>query len=205
MGSVFAHARGFSIGEVSAFMGLIIAGAAVTQWPIGKLSDIMDRRLIITAVTFIAATIAILAGLPGLWSNANLLVFAAVFGGLALPIHSLCLAYTNDYLDADERLGASSGLVLVLGSGSIVGPLASGVAMSLMGPGGFFWWLAFIHLGLGFYAVWRMTRRPSLAAADQSPFVATPQHSSLVVTAAAEQIYSEQEASVLRRGNEPNE
>lgn len=205
MGAVFAHARGFSIGEVSAFMGLIIAGAAVTQWPIGKLSDIMDRRLIITAVTFIAATIAILAGLPGLWSNANLLVFAAVFGGLALPIHSLCLAYTNDYLDADERLGASSGLVLVLGSGSIVGPLASGVAMSLMGPGGFFWWLAFIHLGLGFYAVWRMTRRPSLAAADQSPFVATPQQSSLVVTAAAEQIYSEHEASVLRRGNEPNE
>jgi MFS family permease len=187
MGAVYARQTGLSIAEVSLFMGALIAGAALLQWPIGKASDVIDRRKVITATTFAAAGIAVLARQAQLWPDVWLLAIAGVFGGLALTIHSLCLAYTNDYLDPGEMVAASSGLVLVLGIGSILGPMTVGWLMDLVGAGGFFWWLAAVHAGIGLFAVWRMTRREPRPIEAQGPYVAIPARLSPVATAAAEQ------------------
>lgn len=194
MGAVYAREAGFSVGEVSAFMGALITGAALLQWPVGRLSDLIDRRRVITAVTFAAAGLAILAlmmqGETRLW----LLVAVALFGGLGLTIHSLCVAYTNDYLHPAEMVAASSSLVLVLGAGSVIGPIIAGWTLRLVGPDGFFWWLAAVHAGLGLFALYRMTRRDPLPAEQQGPFVPTPARLSPVAQAVAEEAYGEIEA-----------
>lgn len=62
------------------------------------------------------------------------MVLVAKTGGLLLSIHSLSLEYTNDYLDADVTVGASSGLVLLLGAGSVNGPIKVGVILELFKP-----------------------------------------------------------------------
>lgn len=194
MGAVYAHQAGLSVAEVSIFMGALILGAAVLQWPIGKLSDLIDRRKVITATTFAAAATALVANQAAGWADVWLLALAGLFGGLGLTIHSLCLAYTNDYLEPAEMVAASSGLVLVLGMGSILGPLLVGWIMDLVGPPGFFWWLAGVHAAIGVFAIWRMTRRASLPAEAQGPYVAVPARSSPVATAAAEEVHAEHEA-----------
>jgi MFS family permease len=191
MGAVYARQAGLSIAEVSLFMGALIAGAALLQWPIGKTSDVIDRRKVITVTTFAAAGVAIVADLSAAWSDVWLLLMAAAFGGLSLTIHSLCLAYTNDYLDPGEMVAASSGLVLVLGVGSIVGPMSVGWIMDLAGPGGFFWWLAAVHAAIGLFAIWRMIRRDARPADEQGPYVVAPARLSPVATAAAEEIHAE--------------
>ena len=115
MGALYAQAVGLDLSGVSAFMGAIIAGAAMLQWPLGKLSDLIDRRTVIALTTFVALSLAIAANAvaePGDWPH---LALVCAFGGCALSLHSLCLAYTNDYLAPTEMVGASGALVLVLG------------------------------------------------------------------------------------------
>ncbi len=174
MGAVYARETGLSVADTSLFMGALIAGAAALQWPIGKLSDLFDRRNVITLVTLAAAATALLAGQAGSAAGPWLFLAAAVLGGFSLTIHSLCIAYTHDYLDPAEMVAASSGLVLVLGAGSILGPLAVGPVIGTLGPSGFFWWLALVHLGLAAFALWRMTRRAPQPSEEQGSFMPAP-------------------------------
>jgi hypothetical protein len=90
-----------------------------------------------------------------------------------------------------ERVGGSSALVLLLGAGSIVGPLAVGWIMTLAGPPGFFWWLALVHAGIGIFALWRASRRAAVSPAEQAPYVAVPAQSSWLASGAAEEVYGE--------------
>jgi MFS family permease len=188
MGAVYARSAGYSVAETSLFMALLILGAAIMQWPIGKLSDVIDRRKVITGVTVAASAICVLAvGIDDIGSLASASIIALT-GGLSLSIHSLSLAYTNDYLDADEMVGASSGLVLILGAGSVAGPVLVGLLLGLTGPPGFFLWLALVHAALAAFALWRMTRREALPTAEQSSYVPAPLQGTEISTAVAEEV-----------------
>jgi hypothetical protein len=83
-----------------------------------------------------------------------LLAVGALSGGLAQPLYALLIAYTNDYLDYEDMAAASGGLLFVNGIGAIIGPLAMGILMEALGPGGFWLFLA---------AVWRPHRLRALA------------------------------------------
>ena len=102
-------------------------------------------------------------------------------------MHSLSLAYTNDYLEAEEMVGASSGLVLILGMGSVLGPVMVGVAQYLSGPSGFFLWLSLSHISLGVFAVWRMTRREAISVEEQASYVPAPFQGTKISTSIAEE------------------
>ena len=195
MGAVYARESGFSVAEVSIFMGALIVGGAMLQWPIGRLSDIVDRRLVITLATFAAAAMAIAAGMAAAVTLPWFLALVAVFGGLSFSLHSLSLAYTNDYLEPSEMVGASGGLVVVLGAGSIIGPTIVGLTIGTVGPTGFFWWLALVHVSVGAFALWRMTRREGMPIEDQGPYVAIPTTPSSVAVTTAEEVHAEQLAA----------
>lgn len=192
MGAVYAGAEGFSVSQTALFMGSLVAGAAVLQWPIGRLSDVVGRRRVITGVTLLAGTAALVADrIAGGAGLASMLPIALV-GGLSLSIHSLSLAYTNDYLERDELVAASGGLVLALGIGSIAGPVAVGGLMTLLGPSAFFYVLAANHVALGAFALWRATQREALPEDEQAPYVAAPLHGSEYAISAAEEAASEE-------------
>lgn len=187
MGAVYARSAGFSVPETSLFMALVILGAATLQWPIGKLSDHVDRRRVITGVTILAAIGCLLtSGIDGIdtWRTLMLVVLT---GGFSLSIHSLALAYTNDYLAPEEMVGASSTLVLVLGLGSVCGPVVVGVVLAVVGPPGFFLWLAASHVSLAAFAFWRMTRRDTPPVEEQAPYVPAPLQGTELSTAVAEE------------------
>ena len=172
MGAVYARGAGLSIAETSLFMGAILFGGVALQWPVGWLSDIMDRRRVITGVSFVAAVLAVvLAAIPDLPGGA-LLVLACLFGGMNLPMYSLCSAHTNDYLEPAQMVGASSSLVLVGGCGATLGPLAAAAMMAASGVDGFFWALAATHGAIGVFALYRMTRRAATPVGEQGAFVA---------------------------------
>lgn len=192
MGAVYAHQIGLSLPEISIFMGVLVFGGALLQWPVGKLSDLIDRRLVIAMITFATGVAAAGSSLAATMDLAWFLGAVGLFGGLGFSIHALCLAYTNDHLEPTEYVGASSGLVLILGTGSIVGPLAVGAIMGTYGPSGFFWWLALVSLSVTALSLWRMTRRESLPTEEQGPFVAMTTQTSPVAVAAAEEVHAEE-------------
>ena len=57
-----------------------------------------------------------------------------VLGGAMFPFYSLSVAYTNDWLRAEEILAASGTLVRVNGTGAVIGPLLRGGSDGGVGP-----------------------------------------------------------------------
>ena len=180
MGAVYANARGMSNAEISLFMGLVLLGGMLLQWPVGRISDLLDRRKVIIGVTALAAFLALIAGsfpdMP-LWS---LLVLTFLLGGMSLPMYSLCGSHLNDFLEPKQMVAASSAYVLVSGLGAILGPTSASAAMHLAGPEGFFLLLGLVNCFIALFALWRMTRRASMPLEDQGTFVSMPPRGSPV-------------------------
>jgi MFS family permease len=162
MSAVFGAEIGLSVPQISAFVAAIYVGGLILQYPIGFLSDRMDRRILILALSALGATAA-LAGAAFADAFVLLLVVAFIVGGMCNPLYSLLIAYVNDYLDPDDMAAASGGLVFINGLGAIVGPLATGWLMGSIGPEGFFLFLMALLTTLGLYATYRMTQRAAPA------------------------------------------
>lgn len=158
MTAVYGTEAGFSVREISILMAVIYTGGLLCQYPIGWASDRMDRRHLILGLTaFGALSMAAGALFPGSFWAA--LVFGFIIGGVANPLYSLAIAYTNDYLEPVDMAAASAGLLFLNGVGAIGGPIAVGWLMHAAGPRGFYLYLALLLLAMAGYAGWRMTRR----------------------------------------------
>jgi MFS family permease len=174
MGAVYAAQIGLSVGEISAFMAAMLVGAVVLQWPIGRLSDIFDRRTVFAITSLLVAVAAGLIALaedgPRVW----LYLAAALFGGLAVPLYSLAVAHTNDYLEPHQIVAASGTLVLMAGLGATAGPIGAALLMDLIGPDGLLLWCALTSTGISLFAFWRMTRRAAKPLEEQGAYVGLP-------------------------------
>ncbi len=173
LGAVYGDRIGLSVAEISLLMGITVAGGIVAQWPIGRLSDRFDRRRVITAVALLAAIFALLAAILGGISLALLLTFAFLLGCMTLPMYSLCIAHTNDYLAPGQMVQAGATLVMVGGIGACIGPPVVATLMGAIGPEVFFVFLAGVHAAIGLFAVYRMSQRASKPLEEQGPTIPT--------------------------------
>ena len=184
MGAVFGTQIGLNATQIALFVAMLFAGALVLQYPIGWLSDKIDRRKVIFgagAIGAIACAFALLIG-DQLW-----LLIAAAFlaGGVTTPLYALLLAYTNDPLSPDEMPAASGGLVFTFGLGAIVGPLATGALMQRLGPQGFWLILSASFVAIALYALYRMTQRAAVPSEDTESYLNVLPTSSVVAVEAA--------------------
>ncbi|MEP7247604.1 MAG: MFS transporter [Gammaproteobacteria bacterium] len=169
MGPVYARLRGLDTAGVAWFMASTILAAVVTQYPVGRLSDRVDRRTIMAIVcalaTGAAASIVFFNEMP----YALLVTLAAVFSGLALTLYSLAVSHVNDKLEPAEMVAASSSLLLLNGAGAAVGPLLAGSLIGQFGPRAYFATLATFTGALTIYDLWRkVQRRPP---ASKRPYI----------------------------------
>jgi MFS family permease len=158
MAAVYGAQIGLSLGQISLFVATFYVGALVMQYPLGWMSDRMDRRLLIIAVSVVGAVGALVGMLMGSYFVA-LLVAAFAVGGMSNPLYSLLIAHTNDFLEHDDMAAASGGLIFVNGLGAISGPVLTGWIMGAFGPPGYFLFIAGLMFALAGYAAWRMTQR----------------------------------------------
>ena len=186
MAAVWGSLVGLSVLEISTFVASIYLGGLLFQYPIGLLSDRMDRRRLIIGVAGLCTLVALIGAVLTL-PFAVLLGVALLIGGFANPLYSLLLAHTNDFLQTDDMAGASGGLLFMNGVGAVAGPLVLGSMMGAVGPPGFFLFIAILSALLAAYGLWRMTRRAAPDLADHSTFTPlTPSASALTVETAFE-------------------
>jgi MFS family permease len=195
MASVWGTLAGLSVLEISLFVSAIFAGGLVLQYPIGWISDRMDRRRLIAAIAALCTLAALVPVLsdPGL---NGLLAVGFLIGGITNPLYALLLAHTGDFLEREDMAAASGGLLFVNGLGAVSGPLVTGWLMERMGPDGFFVVIAVLVGLVAAYAAWRMTRRPAPPVEETAPFTAvTPAASVVAMGAAAETGMAEEGAA----------
>lgn len=191
MAAVYATEAGLKLSQISVFIASIYVGAVVLQYPLGWLSDRMDRRLLILCVALIGGCAALVAAMFG--SNYTILLATAfVIGGCSNPLYSLLLAYTNDFLNLEDMASASAGLLFINGVGAVAGPLVIGWAMQMMGPGGYWLLIASLLLLLSAYAAYRMTQRSSPAAQETGVYTPLSPAGSHVVMEVAQEYAVEQ-------------
>ncbi len=174
-GAVYATTKGLSILEVSIFMIIITSFGALSQWPVGYLSDRMDRRLILIGVTFVASGLCILIVGSSYISLTLFFILTAIYSCMSLPMYSLAIAHTNDFLQQNEIVAASSAFAKLVGIGSILGPILVSATMSIIGPNGYHIFLFLIHGLLGLFGLYRMTKR-SIPTDSESQYVPLPRN-----------------------------
>ena len=185
MSAVYGMAAGLTIVQISMFVSSIYVGALLMQYPIGWFSDYIDRRVVILIVAAVGGAMSLVGFLFDHYFGV-LLVVAFVIGGTSNPLYSLLIAYTSDYLEADDMAAASGGLIFINGMGAIMGPLVTGWMMDIFGTQAFFMVIAVLMLTLTGYAGYRMTQRSRDGIEDGAYAAVMPSASPVAVEVASE-------------------
>ena len=184
LGPVYAQGRGMPVSDITLFMAAFVVGGLISQWPIGRLSDKIDRRwVIIGCCVGTTATALVLANIDvsGGWKS---MALAILHGAFMLPLYPLSLAHTNDYAPNDELVEVSGGLLLLYAAGAISGPWAVGWAMEYQGDGAaLFLVMAGVLMALaGFILLRSVIRAAPTDRSLRSLFVPVPKTTQSVYT-----------------------
>lgn len=186
IGPVYAAQIGMSTAQISLFMAAALVGSVLLQIPIGSLSDRLPRRGVMIGCALVTAAGSIFGVSTSTGNDAFIAMF--IIGAGSFPLYSLAIAYTNDWINAEQRVGASGFLVMVNGVGAIIGPLVASALISSSGDSGFFWSLALIHVLVATYLLIRIVVRDAVPVEDQSTYQPYPARSSALATSIGRRI-----------------
>ena len=171
---VFTVALGLSIGGTSTFMASVIFGGLLLQYPVGHLSDRVDRRTVLTIVALTTALACVGVALISKFNPEWVYYAGVVYGGLSFTVYSLCAAHANDFASPEKLVQTAGGLLTAYGFGAFLGPILAAFCMSYLGPQGLFIMSAGVSAFLGFFAIYRMRRRHAPGKAKQSRIIDMP-------------------------------
>jgi MFS family permease len=161
LGAVYARRIGMPVPDIAFLMAGAVLGGSLIQFPLGRLSDRMDRRRVMVGVAVGAVIVALV--LVGVQPRETMLVTGLVIllGAMIYPLYGIAVAHANDFAGPEDFVKIAGGLLLLLGFGMMIGPILAALAMDELMPEGLFAFIAVIDLLLAVYVVFRMSRRAS--------------------------------------------
>ena len=182
MGPIYGRDLGLNNTEIGYFMTSIMVGTLLLQYPVGRLSDKFDRRVVIFGAASTSAVCISIASLFDAGQFTHLLLFTMIFGGLTFSLYSLFIAHANDFLTPSQMVAMSSGLLMVNGAGAVFGSPFAATTIEIFGSRSFMPTIAIILAGLSIFILIRMRIRDSVPTEAQGPFVAFPKNLTGVAT-----------------------
>ncbi|MCB2097261.1 MAG: MFS transporter [Parvularculaceae bacterium] len=181
VGAVYAQRLGYDNALIAGFISTVIIGAALFQWPLGWLSDRIDRRKVMfgSALLGIAASLS-LARFGG-QSPEYLLGLGGLVGAFVIPMFGLNAAHANDHAPAGEAVSTNGGLLLLHGLGSVVGATLGAVVMANFGPASLFVYIAAVYTAFSAFCLYRILTTPPVPEDQKSPFTPVPKNAAPTV------------------------
>jgi MFS family permease len=154
-------------------MSCCILGGVVLQWPIGRLSDIADRRSVLLGLS--VATVVSATGLA-LFTSSEWSFYLQVFilGGLLFTLYPLSITQVCDRLDIQDITKATGVLLLAYGAGAIIGPIAAPPFTQLFPVYGLPGFIAAVATFLSIIGAFMIWRQEGVPMEDQQDFVPLP-------------------------------
>ena len=179
VGTIYAVKAGLSVSETALFMTLFIGFGAASQWPLGWLSDKIDRRKVILLCCSIVVGICILLALFD-FSKGIFLILNGLIGATTLPLYSLGVAQTNDRLKPSQMVSASGTIIFVYSFFAALGPFSMSYFLDLFDSFGFLLYLSIVHLVIALIVFVMMFINEDVDESDQADFQVMAQRPSLV-------------------------
>jgi MFS family permease len=161
---------GYTTADIATFMSVVVLGGVALQWPVGRLSDMLDRRhvIIMAATVMCAVSVALYIFASG---DRNIaLALAFILGGMNLVIYPLCAAHINDRITQEDVIQANAALLLVLGVGAASGPLIGGLVMDGFGPLSLYLYMAGVAALFVMFALYRLRVSEPVPESEQVAF-----------------------------------
>ena len=166
---VYVSRVGYSVDDIAIVMGLIILGAMILQYPMGRLSDLFDRRRMMIVLCCTIVIISLLMILFSYMSKTLFFCFSMLYGGLVFVLYPLSISHTCDYVKQEDIIGATQGLLLYYGIGAMIGPIFAAALMQIQ-PTGLFFFISVLSGVLAYFIYWRGNIKPSLPLEKQHEF-----------------------------------
>lgn len=177
-GPVFLLRLGFTANEAALFIGATLLGGLLLQWPLGILSDKINRRVAIgiSSLLGILTAIFIVLVLHGGLTHMTpwLLVLAMGYGGGNYALYSLCIALMNDFLEQKHMVRASGGLLALHAVGAVIGPVLATVFIAMTDAWGMMLFSAVVGCVVFAVTVFQFFRGRTIPEATSDDFVAVP-------------------------------
>lgn len=167
--------QGLAIGLIVLLLAMMQVGSLVLQWPLGWLSDHLDRRFLIIGCTVGVTLLSwLVATLPDAPSTVRLIVLFLLLGGLSMSFYGICIAHAADFAEPDQMIKVSSGLLFAWAMGSTIGPVIAGPWMSWLGPSGLFMFVGLTAAVITLFIAYRRTQRQPVPPQNRPGFVNLP-------------------------------
>ena len=170
---VFMSSQGYTAQEVGWYIMTFMLGGAAGQFPVGRISDRLDRRWVILGVAAVSGVLGLLLSLEYGGSQVVLMVSVFGLGFSSLTLYSLCIAHINDLGDPERRVELASAMLLFYGIGASTGPLFTSFLVGITSYESLYRVTAAAHGSVALFAIWRMLIRPGRLSGDRPSFVVT--------------------------------
>ncbi len=167
---VYGYEQGLDASGIALLFAIAAILGAVAQVPFGRLSDRIDRRLVLIGLSGFAAVVGALTAIINPEAGWLMYVLFAAYGFAANPIYAVAVAHANDFAKDGDFAKIAGGMLLILGVGLAIGPTVASLIMGAWSPVGLFVVTATFHGALAGTAYLRMRMRKGLDAAYRQPF-----------------------------------
>ena len=174
LGAVYGARIGISTAEIALMMSLVVVAGAALQMPVGRISDMTDRRYVIVGVSLACAIVGVLIFFVTPRSGAFVIAMTAAYGAFAYTLYSLAVAHANDHAKPEDFVKVSGGLLLLYGFGTMIGPVLGAILMGSMRPESLFLATALPHFLLVGYTLLRISQRAPVPLEDREAFKTLP-------------------------------
>lgn len=171
---LYAQSAGLSPAGSAAFVAMALLAGALTQWPLGALSDRIGRRAVMTGCAMVAMAASLTLALIGTSQLWMIFVGSIVFGGASFPIYTIALAHANDLVPSKRAITVSSGMLFVYSVGAATGPLVASLMVEWAGFSALFSTISIACGLIGLVTVVRIQVRPRLPKRHREDYVNVP-------------------------------
>lgn len=155
---IYVTAAGMAQDKIGLLLFVMQTGLLFVQYPIGMLSDRMDRRV----VMLVTCGLILLGGLAALRIDTTspwmMMVTFALWAGAIESIYSLANAQANDRASPEHFVPLSSALLLIWSIGATAVPMLITALSYRYGPQTFIYAIALCTLALSLFVILRLAR-----------------------------------------------
>ncbi len=174
LGAVYGAKINLSTLQIAVMMSLTVAAGALLQIPAGRISDRIDRRIVIVVMAALASLFGLALFIAAPRSATVVIAMTAFYGAAAYTLYSLAVAHANDHAGAEDFVKVSGGLLLLYGFGTMAGPLLGAALMEFMRPESVFLATAAAHGGMVAYTALRIVTRAAPLQEEKEEFHTMP-------------------------------